>query len=148
MEDHWERSTLRSASGLVTVSNPLAAVLREKYDIPVVVSYNGFDLINPLNESDLLGSGDQRLQIIYTGTIYKKWRDPTPLFLALQSLGSLAARIRVTFYGPALDFVNELAEQFRVSAFVEVYGPVSHDALFAFTGPGRRFVVIAMDRFA
>jgi len=127
IEDRWERSTLRSASGLVTVSEPLAKRLREKYDMPVIVSYNGFDLGNRARNSSLPGSNNHRLQIVYTGTIYKKWQDPTPLFVALQRLGSLAAKVCVSFYGPELDFVNELAEELDVHPFVEVYEPVSYD---------------------
>ena len=64
---------------------------------------------------------------MYTGTIYKNYRDPSPLFLALQKLGSQAEKIRVLFYGPGLDFVNELAKQFGVHPFVEVHESVSHD---------------------
>ena len=58
IEGHWERSILGSASGLVTVSDPLAASLREKYDMPVIVSFNGFDLDHSKSNLDSLKSSD------------------------------------------------------------------------------------------
>ena len=125
VEGAVERLVLPSASGMVTVSEPLADTLRRKYGKKVVVVYNGFDDGVMLETQNADTSG--RLKILYTGTLYKKWRDPTPLFLALKELGPLAENVQVAFYGPGLEFAVEAAEQAGVRSCVDVYPPVSYE---------------------
>jgi hypothetical protein len=112
---------------MVTVSEPLAKRLREKYEIPVIVSYNGFDMGDQARNWNLLESNNEPLRIVYTGTIYKKWQDPTPIFVALKRLASLAVKVKIAFYGSGLDFVREIAQEFDVHAFVEIHDPVSYE---------------------
>lgn len=127
IEGRWEHFTLGSVSGIVTVANPLAARMREKYDLPVIVSYNGFDANDYPGNINLLKSNDDRLHIVYTGTIYRNWQDPLPLFAALQMLGPSVEKIRVSFYGHGLDFVKDLAQQQGVNHVVEIHKPVPYN---------------------
>lgn len=135
IDDRIERRVLSSASGLVTVSEPLEEVLKRKYDKPTAVVLNGFSPEDyPATDGSL--SREPLLRIVYTGILtglmYELKRDPTPLFEALRRLGGLARKIRVTFYGRDTEAVRKLAIQTGVEELVEAHGPISHqDALKA-----------------
>ena len=99
--DQWiERKTLRSASALVTVSEPLADTLRAKYDVPVSVVLNGFD---PEDIEDAEGeevvASSPGLELLHSGTVLAQ-RDPSPLFDALKLMGDAGRDVRVVFLGP------------------------------------------------
>lgn len=119
-----ERRTLRSASFLVTVSEPLAETLHRKYAKPTLVVMNGFDPEDlPAPPS---APSDDRLHIIYTGMIYPGRRDPSALFAALRALGDEARRVRVSFYGRLLPGTQALIDQYDLGDVVEICGPVSY----------------------
>ncbi len=127
-EARLERRVLGSAAGLVTISEPLADVLRTKYDAPVKVVLNGFDA-EDFPPAAAAPAG-QLLRIVYTGMIYEGRRDPSALFEALGRLGPLAEHVRVEFYGPYLHVVEELASKFGVRRLVTVNASVPYsDAL-------------------
>ena len=128
LERKLEARTLKSACGLVTVSEPLKEVLDSKYSIPCKVITNGFD---PENESrsSVVPFSDGIVRIVYTGQIYSHEQDISPLFLALQQMGKDREKIRIHFYGryggftlPALQPALELG--FR--HLIEFHQPVSH----------------------
>jgi glycosyltransferase involved in cell wall biosynthesis len=129
LEEYLEKWSLSSASGIVTVSEPLANILSTKYQIPVKVILNGFDPEDiPPRGHKFRSNG--KLQILYTGSVYEGKRDPTPLFQALHKLDPLSSAVRVDFYGPNLDIVNDLAYQCQVDHIVKTHDPVSRqDAL-------------------
>ena len=97
LETWVERRTLRTAAGLVTVSEPLAQTLRLRYSMPVEVVLNGFD------PSDYPQAQPERarrlLRIVYTGNVYAGKQSAAALFAALQRLGARAGQVRVAFYG-------------------------------------------------
>ena len=122
IEQKLERKILKTAKGAVTVSKPLAEILRRKYDIPVKVILNGFDPEDfdncPLSASH---NDDKRLKIVYTGSVYEGKRDPTPLFVALKSMGINAVEnINVEFYGRYLGVVADLSKKYCVENLVNV----------------------------
>lgn len=125
VETRLERAVLSAASGLVTVSGPMADLLVAKYGKPTAVILNGFDAENhhPQVEPSLR---EDKLRIVYTGMIYEGKQDPSPLFQALQELGSEAERIQVAFYGRYLHRVKDLADLYGVRQRVEVHEQVSH----------------------
>lgn len=125
-----ERRTLRTASALVTVSEPLAKVLSDKYQSPCHVIMNGFD------EEDFSGSvprrsaprmEKRRLRIVYTGQLYAGRRDPTKLFQALSMDRSLVSKMDVRFYGPNLAWVADLAAEYGVQDAVYVHEPITRE---------------------
>ncbi len=139
LEHRLERRMVASAAALVTVSEPWAAMYREKYGKPTEVVYNGFD---PEDFEEDCENGPAptpddppALRIVYTGGIYPGRRDPTPLFRALQRLGPEGEAIRVEFFGPATDLVVPLARLCGVAHLVATQPPVSHaDAVAAQQG--------------
>lgn len=114
---------LSSAAGLVTVSEPLADVLRKRYG-PVEVVYNGFD---ERPHHDRSPSDPRVLSIVYTGYLYRGKRDPTPLFRAIRELGEEGRAIEVRFYGPDGRLAMELARAEGVQDHVRVMGEVSYE---------------------
>lgn len=124
--ERWlEHRTLKTASGFVTVSEPLAETIRRKYDSkPTQVIMNGFDM-EDYTEIYRPTQADT-LQILYTGMVYEGKEDPSPLFKAIHLLGEDANRIRVKFYGRYLDVVRDMAESCGVEHLVEIHSPVSY----------------------
>ncbi|HOF88480.1 MAG TPA: glycosyltransferase [Armatimonadota bacterium] len=126
-EARLERRVLSSAAGLVTVSAPLAAVLRGKYPAPAEVIYNGYDAGDYPDPRPAPAPG-LPLRIVYTGELYGGRRDPSPLFAALPLLGADAAGVRVEFYGSGREAVLSLAAAHGVADRVLVHDAVPYGA--------------------
>jgi glycosyltransferase involved in cell wall biosynthesis len=95
-----ERRVLKQADAVVSVSEPLAAVLRAQHPLPVHSIPNGFpkeEMLTPLPELT------REFSISYTGTLYPGKRDPLPLLEALRGLianGRIdPVTLRIRFYG-------------------------------------------------
>lgn len=128
IEQWLERRTLNAAAGIVTVSEPWAAMYARRHGKRTVTAYNGFDPADLRRAGELLGEPEysDRLVIRHVGRIYPGRRDPTPLFRALAGLDAdERAQVRVEFLGVA-DGIRELAERCGVSANVKCLSPVSH----------------------
>ncbi|HOI82361.1 MAG TPA: glycosyltransferase family 4 protein [Synergistales bacterium] len=119
-----EKSTLQSASGLVTVSEPAAEILRSKYTQPCVVIPNGFDPDD--YDSNAKPSDEASLKIVYTGSLYRGKRDPSNLFKAIDLLGKDRGNVDVHFYGPNLGLVGDLAKKYGCEANVQVHDPIPY----------------------
>lgn len=127
LEQRMERRVLGSAAGLVTMSEPWAQLLRDRYGKPAAAVSNGFD---PADFPAPAPPQDDTLRIVYTGMIYRGKRDPMPLFAALRLLGDEAAGVRVRFYGRYLDMIHEMAAEQGVEALVETHDQLPYsDAL-------------------
>jgi glycosyltransferase involved in cell wall biosynthesis len=127
--DGWlERKILSNAVGFVTVSEPLAEILRKKYKKPVLVVMNGADIED--FESSPAISNETILKIIHTGNIYGGKRDPAPLFKALKLAEINHDQIRVEFYGRGSDPIIRISEDHGVDHMVKHKGTVPYrDAL-------------------
>ena len=115
-----ENVVMRSASGIVTVSEPLANTLQQRFRTPATVSCNGFDPEDYVDVSPAVGGDYRILEIVYTGMIYPGRRDPTSLFKALVKMGPSREQIRVRFIGRTLSGVSLLARNEGVSHLIEV----------------------------
>jgi len=145
IEKKLEHSTLTSASGLVTVSEPMAENLKSKYFNPCKVITNGFDQEDYLNLPKIPFSKGI-VRIAYTGQIYNKQQDPSPLFIALQQMGKEREKIRVDFYGRNLEIARKKMALFNINRLVKFHDSVSHknsisiqtqsDILLLFPGHG------------
>jgi glycosyltransferase involved in cell wall biosynthesis len=130
--DHWqERRVLKSARGLVTVTEPWAEFYRTKYGKPLVTVFNGYD---PLDFADPVPepAPGPPLVIGYTGGIYPGRRDPTPLFEAVRLLGAEGEQIRMVFCGTDPALVLPLAERVGVAHLVEVRPSIPYQQSLAF----------------
>jgi hypothetical protein len=126
LDGRLERRILSSAAGLVTVSEPLGETLRTKYGKPTAVVLNGFDADDHPKPQSTGPVAGPMLRVVYTGMVYAGKRDPTPLFLALRSMGDAATQVRVVFYGRYLDAVRDLARNHDVEHLVEVNEPIAY----------------------
>jgi glycosyltransferase involved in cell wall biosynthesis len=112
-----ELRTLNSASGLVTVSEPLAESLR-RFGKPLAVIPNGFD-----PEDVPSGAGPCRtggsLNLVYTGMIYPGHQDPSPLFRAMLQLRQRLS-VRVQFFGRNNETAFAAAKQAGVADMVQM----------------------------
>ena len=121
-----ERLMVRNAAALVTVSPIWAEQLRQRHGKAAEVVYNGYaeeDFPQPSSIEDQ----QETLTIRYTGSIYPGFRDPSSLFAAIGLLGdSLRQRVRVEFFGDAVEEVLALAAQHCVRDHVTVRSPVPY----------------------
>lgn len=122
IEGRLERRIVSTASGLVTVSDPLAEALRKTYDVQVETVYNGFDPGD--HGSGPSGSQAPWLEIRYTGWVYPQ-QDLVPLFEALHLLGKEGEGVRVVFYGSDSDLIGRLSHQYAVAHLVKATPAVS-----------------------
>ena len=120
-----ERAVLRTAAGIVTVSDPWTQFYERKYRKPTLTVMNGFD---PADFSVLERRSEPGgpLRILHMGTIYQDRRDPTPLFLALQRFDFHPEQVRVLFYGRDLDYAVAKANALGVGRFIEFHAPVPY----------------------
>ena len=133
LEASLEKKTLSSAAGLVTVSTPWADLLRRKYVKPTTVIYNGFDPADYPPISEIGTSPADELHLIYTGTFYPAFQNPTPLFAALKLLPELERRqIKIHFYTRYIEALQATAQDYGVEDCIEHPGLVPYrDALQA-----------------
>ncbi len=123
-----EESILGSASQIITISPPLADVLRSRHGDRVGVITNGFDPDD--FRSDLYGPSHQ-LRILYMGRLLGNLRNPRFLFEALEHMaqgGELRdGEVDLSFYGPTEDELRPLLRGLpRASVMVRVMPWVPH----------------------
>ncbi len=120
-----EKKVLSYASKIVTVSEPLAEILRNAYGKYVRVIYNGYDPddFKPFSESHNLS---RKLQLVYTGTLYFPFQDPKLLFEALMELPK--NEIEVHFYTneTCKTYLEEEVKTFGLESVVILHDKVSH----------------------
>ena len=120
---------LRSAAGIVSVSEPWTALYARKYGLPAATVMNGFDPDDFRPETlgtEAVPSPGLPLTIFHAGSIYRGRRDPTPLFRAIRSGGFQPDDVSVVFRGRGLDFVAERSAAEGVEAFVTLLPPVPY----------------------
>ncbi len=128
IEEHLERKVNTSADMISTVSEPLAEQIRQKYGLNnVEVIENGFDYDDLANLPKEKYWHDNIIRLVYTGSIYKEKRDPSPLFEAIQKLATsdkkgMLARLEVVFVGGGKANFDELIDIYHVSQWVKYNG--------------------------
>lgn len=112
---------LKPASGLITVSQPLAAYLKWAHRKETAVVFNGFDITPSMKkrQHDKPSNHEARLTVVYTGAIYEG-RDPGLLFQTLSSMGEANNEIKVIFYTPNRELLTGLVDHYHVGNCVEI----------------------------
>ncbi len=126
LESRLERGVMRSALGFITVSQPLADVISQKYAMPVAVIPNGFDPCDfPVTS---MKSQPGPVRMVLTGRIYEGLRDPSILFRAIAMMPEECGQLKISVYAPDkdLDVVKSLAQRFGVDHCVETFRVVPH----------------------
>ncbi|MEM8799190.1 MAG: glycosyltransferase family 4 protein [Pseudomonadota bacterium] len=131
-ERQMEDMLLRSTAGIVALTETWTAFYAERYGKPTELVMNGFDpddfpIDGPPVPFDPISQ--EKLTILYAGSIYLGKRDPTTLFAAMQKMGSVADRIEVHFYVEWPGNLKALAEKFGVEANVKIHAPVPYQEI-------------------
>jgi glycosyltransferase involved in cell wall biosynthesis len=129
-----ERRYLATADLVVTVSDPLAAVLAKKSRNQVLTIENGYDPsdLQSLPAANIFAGRPNKVRIVYTGSLYPgKYPD-----LLFQAISNLAAdgqaadcldRLEVVFVGGNIHVMEPLVEKYGVSRWVLSEGFVSRE---------------------
>ena len=143
LEKFLERLCANSTDILTVVSDAMKEIYRARYPQKCVVTLpNGFDPDEHLDWKERLlsvqnvpwdTSSAPNVEILYTGTIYPGYQDPTPLLRALRSLRSQhpGEQIKVVFVGARAFHVLELAQALGVQDSVEYLGHVPRNEAIA-----------------
>ncbi len=126
VETYLEKRWMKAADAITTVSEPLAEILRARHGYKVSVIYNGFDPEDYENlPPEKAYPQDGVFRIVYTGSIYPGWQDPSPLFEAISTMkkeGRISPdRLQVIFYGNNAD-MSPLASNFNIAEYVQYGG--------------------------
>lgn len=121
----FEYLTLKNAKSIITVSEELRLKLVKRYKVPTYVIMNGFD------EEDFQNSpsfkqrkNNDKIIILYTGTLYEGKRDPKQLFMAINKSEYLKSKVICKFYGPHLGWLEEVVRSYDIKKNVEIYEPI------------------------
>ncbi len=145
IDKKFEKSTLKTASALVTVSKTLKIVLEKKYPyIPVHTVQNAFD------EKDFLSAHQKKetsevIKIVYTGAVYSGKRDPSPLFEALEQNEDIRKSIHVDFYGNDLGYIDFLVKKYNLFDCVHINGSVSREAALKYQQEASVLLLLTWD---
>ncbi len=125
IDETIERRTMNTAAAMVTVSEPLATVLRDKYHVPAVVAMNGYDP-EDFPEGDDKNQNATELKLVYTGNIYAEHNDVELLFDGIRQYCNAGGSISIDFVGRNLGDARAKATEFGLEGRCNFLPPVSH----------------------
>ncbi|MFM7079993.1 MAG: glycosyltransferase [Bacteroidota bacterium] len=129
-----EKRYLATSDLVVTVSDPLAAVLAKKCGKDVLTIENGYDPsdLQSLPTANIFADRPEKVRIVYTGSLYPgKYPD-----LLFQAISNLAAnghasdwldRLEVVFVGGNIHVMEPLVEKYGVGRWVRSEGFISRE---------------------
>lgn len=140
-EKKIEKNIVLQADLITTVSDPLVEDLSKFLGKKVIAVLNGYNdeysavAKRLVNDNLNIKHDKKRVNIVYTGMIYQGWRDPAPLFCAINNLISKKLievnDIRVSFYGLRQPGLIEIITENSAKSYVDVHGHVSRDVAIA-----------------
>ena len=128
-ERYLENKFHRSADLITTVSEPLADTLSSITKTQVEVIFNGYDSDDYSEITKKDRKNNEVFTIIYTGTVYKEYQDPSSLFEAISNLKKnniiTTNNLKIMFAGTT--DVREVAEYYQVPEFYSYLGFLSRE---------------------
>ena len=118
IDERIETKVTSSASGIVTVSEPWATYFRERFQLPTIAVYNGFDPENFPLALPRVSAPHQPVSIVHMGALYEGVRDPSVLYTAILRSGLTPREIQIFYYGTRYSDVYPLVEKCGVGEFV------------------------------
>jgi hypothetical protein len=122
VENWW----MKDAKAIVTVSEPWAEDYQERFGLPVIPVYNGFDPDDFAADHPRQPTDSNILNIVYTGILYPERRDPSPLFEAMSLCGDAGKNIRVSFYGADRDTLIAMASRHGVLDQIDIHDSIPY----------------------
>ncbi len=130
IERKLERNLMKSADLITTVSDPLKQKLGELHEHNKVFTIeNGFDSEMFKNiSSKPVFPNDDKFRIVYTGMIYPKFQDPTPLFQTINQIydSEILNHLEILFYCKQGEYLEKLIRKFNVGKWVKSMGYVPY----------------------
>lgn len=130
-ENYLEKSVCTEADLVTVISQPQVDILVDKYkNINVKVIFNGFDVDDSNSITDSKFFDDEKVTLLYTGTIYKDKRDPEPLFEAVNAIRynlthcKLIDKLQIVFAGGSFLDLNGLINKYQLENTVKYIGYV------------------------
>jgi glycosyltransferase involved in cell wall biosynthesis len=127
-----ERHFHNKADLIVTVSDPLAQMLKEITKTRVEVIYNGFDFDDYRQIENTLRGSNSAFTIRFTGTYFRKFQDITPLFTAVSNLknrGVLNPGDMVIEFAGGNSDLTDIAQKWQVTDFFAYLGYLSREKI-------------------
>jgi len=124
IDSKLEKWVLKTANALVTISEPLAEILRNKFNNPIAVITNGYDQTDYPKQD--VATDQTILNIVYTGTIYPKKDDFNSFFEALALLGEEIKKIKIHIYGRGNQNFKKIAAKYGVAEAVQCHELISY----------------------
>ena len=129
----WEKlkdkSFLNHANFVTTVSDQFRDNFQFLTQTKVYTIYNGYDP-DDFNIIEPYIRGNEKLLIVYAGTIYDAIQDPSPLFRAISELKRegkiVVGDVKVFFCGSCSQIISKVIK-FDISEFVSYLGTLSHE---------------------
>lgn len=138
LERFLEKRSVKHADLISTVSFSLAKILEGKFPSKKVITVeNGFDKEIMLDARDDYFSSEEekKFRIVYTGSIYRGKRDPSPLFEAIKELEAEKkvdpSMLEVRFYGASMGDLQDLIQKYDVKAYAKHWGLVNQIEAFS-----------------
>ena len=128
-----ERQLISKADLLTTVSAPLCKKLQDRFGKTTLTIENGYepdDLVS-LSQKSAFEGLPKKIRILYTGSIYKSTRDPSPLFEAIKRISinvsesNLLENLEVVFVGGNIALLQEMIAEMGVERWVRLEGFVT-----------------------
>lgn len=128
IDRHYERSVLRDAQSVITVSRAVSDLLKAKSNRSVSVVPNGFDPADLRGIEPIRGDG---FRVVHTGTITES-QDPTGVWPAIRAMRDADVDIRVHLIGRVDASVLNSIESAGLSEALEVTPYVPHREALAY----------------
>ena len=124
-EKKLESKMHANADFITTISDVDADILRTITETPVYTVYNGFDYDDMADILIKPRKANKRLTFLYAGTIYKGFRDPSPLLQAVSNLHKkkliTPEQIKLCFAGRNAD-ISDIIKDFQLDNYYSFLG--------------------------
>jgi glycosyltransferase involved in cell wall biosynthesis len=119
IDERMENHTLKSAAGIVAVTESWADYYQQRYGKPTAAVPNGFDA-QMLCDGAVVPAPGRPVTITYVGFLYEGLRDPSALYQGIRLAGFLPDELEVNYYGPSEEEVFARAKEHGVADHVHV----------------------------
>ncbi|HOU85884.1 MAG TPA: glycosyltransferase [Spirochaetota bacterium] len=125
-ERYLEKKFHHTADLITTVSEPLSETLRTMTSTPVLTITNGFDADDFADIVKRPRKINKKFTITYTGSIYRAYQNPEPLFEAVKNLKDKKIitknDLKIVFAGSPTANMMDTAESYGISDFFSYAG--------------------------
>lgn len=134
-EEYLEKKINLSADIVTTVSEPLAEKLKNKYNLNNIYTIeNGFDFADIASMTTEPYWNDNKIHMIYSGSIYEGKQDPEPIFRAISAISKSISperldNFQLLFFGKIQPNIIKLVKQYSIEKWVIFKGHVSRSEM-------------------